>query len=247
MKTLLITTVILTASALRVYSAGSAEQMYSEEYTGRPEISASLFSSDNEGISEENVQTILTSKIVIPNRLKIIAIRIDVQNSNVTRYYGYSYWRSEEYIRTRQSHIDTLTEVIGENPKVIEISPLPGLLTPQNPTIALLRESGIRTQSHLVLVFSVISDIYERYRFLQATEVKAFATCEAFLLDTRTGIIPFSTVVSRESVIKKEREHASLTETMKIAENEAVQTALRDLGIEVSTVLDKIEVPREYP
>ena len=72
-----------------------------------------------------------------------------------------------------------------------------------NASITQLREAAVRLQADMLLIFSLKSDIYSKYRAFAKDEAKAFATNETLLMDIRTGVIPFSNVVTRDTLIKK--------------------------------------------
>ena len=106
----------------------------------------------------------------------------------------------------------------------------PDILTPAEPTISVIREAAVRLQADVVLVFIIHSDIYHKTRTLAPDEVKAYSTCEAFLLDIRTGLIPFTKIITEEIITKKERTDTNIKETTLRAENEAILQSLYILG-----------------
>ena len=61
-------------------------------------------------------------------------------------------------------------------------------------------------------------------------EVKAFATCESLLMDIRTGVIPFSDVLTHDVLKKKEDEDFNNDELRKRAIQEASKLTLESLG-----------------
>lgn len=71
-------------------------------------------------------------------------------------------------------------------------------MTPSKVSVPLLREAAVRMQADLLLAYRVGSDTYSQYRTVARDKVKAYSTCELVLLDVRTGLVPFTRVVSRE-------------------------------------------------
>ena len=57
--------------------------------------------------------------------------------------------------------------------------------------------------------------------------MKAYSTCELVLLDVRTGLVPFTRVVSRERLELKQPTDLDLSETMRRAEQTSATDALR--------------------
>jgi hypothetical protein len=106
------------------------------------------------------------------------------------------------------------------------------------PNITQLREASVRLQSDILLVYSTTSDIYYHSKIIKKDEVKAFATTELFLLDIRTGLIPFSTVVTKDFVAKEIKGELS-EEIRKRAEQEATLMTLMEIGEQIKVFLKK--------
>jgi hypothetical protein len=215
-----------------VFAAGEAEMISSEEYQQRPTLEASLFQSDQSVLDEAAIKQILTSKFSLPASIKVAVLKLKRDERQALRYYGYNYWRSEDYLKTQQSFLDKLSEEIHVSERVLEVAVLPEILSPKVPTIPTIRETAVRMQSDILLVYYLTSDIYQKYRVFKKNEAKAFCTCEAFFLDIRTGLIPFSTIITEEFYTEKQETDASFNETTLRAENGAVLNALSALGKE---------------
>lgn len=227
------------------YSMAAKEtaQITSVEYQERPALESSLFRSDKEILGEEAIQRILSSKLKIPDIISVALYRVQGSQQQAIRYYGYGYWRSEEYLKVQQSFIATITDEISKSDRVLEVVCLPSLLTPKEPTVSVIRETSVRLQADMVMVFSLNSDVYEKYRMFQTDQAKAYCTCEGFLLDVRTGIIPFSRIVTTEYMATREKSDANFNETMARAEREAALLSLRSLGEQTVEFLSQI--PKE--
>lgn len=197
-------------------------------------IRQSLFASKDATISEENIQRLLNGRIIIPDTVRVAIFNYGIQSTN--RYYN-SYWNDEDYLKTQQSFIETLVVQIKEADKVQKVILVPSIMTTSSPNITELRETAVRLQADLLLVFSINSDIYYKYKLFQKNESKAFATCEAILMDTRTGIIPHSSVVTRDNLVEKADEDWSDEELRKRAENGAIILTLVETGEEVAAFL----------
>ncbi len=193
------------------------------EYAAREPIATSLFSSDQAVLSDEAVARILSSKLELPAKAKLALMKFP--NVDGSRYGGY-YWRDEEYIKLQQGQVDTLSQALLASDQIVEVTPLPSLLTPKQPSIPTLREAAVRMQADLLLVYRVSSDTYSQYRAFSKDKVKSYSTCELVLVDVRTGLVPFTRVVSREAIESKQPIDYDLGETMRRAEQEAATTAL---------------------
>jgi hypothetical protein len=199
--------------------------MATAEYAAREPIATSLFPSDQALMSDDAVGRILSSKLELPARAKVALMKFpDAEGS---RYYGRYYWRDEEYLKLQQSQVDTLTQALQASDQIAEVTPLPSLMTPRRVSIAILREAAVRMQADLLLVFRVGSDTYSQYRAFAKDKVKAYSTSELVLLDVRTGLVPFTRVVSRERLEQKQPSDLDLSETMRRAEQGSAAEALK--------------------
>ena len=59
-------------------------------------------------------------------------------------------------------------------------------------------------------------------------KVKAYSTCEVVVLDVRTGLVPFTRVVSCDQVETKQSSDFDLAETMRRAEQVSATDALKN-------------------
>lgn len=234
-------TVLLLLSTL-LGACASPKLMLSERYQERPTLRSSLFSSDQEILSEEAIERILSSKIVLSENAKLAVMKFP-SKSEQTRaryYYGYSYWQSEEYLKIQQQYFDTLFEPLTSSERIVEVTLLPSLLVPEDATISLLREAAVRLQADLLLVFSTNSNVYEKYAIWGKDKVKAFCTCEVVLLDVRTGVLPFTFIATEEYEGRKEKKDINNQEMRLRAENEAVMKALTTAANELVAFFESI-------
>ena len=224
--------------------SGCASQkpvMATVEYAAKEPIATSLFSSDQAILGDEAVERILSSKLELPAKAKVALMKFP--DADGSRYYGSYYWRDEEYLKLQQVQVDTLSKALLASDQIVEVTPLPSLLTPRQLSIPILREAAVRMQADLLLVFRVSSDTYSQYRAFTKDKVKAYSTCELVLLDVRTGLVPFTRVVSRERVELKQPTDFDLTETMRRAEQAAAAEALKIAAEDLVTFIKS--VPRK--
>ena len=201
---------------------------YLPDYRERPKLESSLFSSDQGVMSEDVVKTILNSKVELPANAKIALIKYEGNDHKIgaSKFYGYYYWRSEEYLKLQQQFIDTVASKLIKLDNIVEVTPLPSLLLPQNTTIPILREAAVRMQADLLLIFRLTSDIYYDYVLFGKDKAKAYCTCEFVLFDVRTGIIPFTIIITKDILEKEKSDDANTDELMKRAEKIASLNAL---------------------
>jgi hypothetical protein len=216
--------------------------MVTQDYAAREPIATSLFPSDLSVLSDEAVAKILSSKLELPAKAKLALMKFSNEGFG-ERYYGSFYWRDEQYLKLQQAQVDTLSQALLASDQIAEVTPLPSLMIPKQMSIPVLREAAVRMQADLLLVYRVGSDTYSQYRVFAKDQVKAYSTCEVVLLDVRTGLVPFTRVISRERLELKQPSDLDLTETMRRAEQastvEALKAAADELVVFVKSVPKK--------
>ncbi|MEL6674302.1 MAG: hypothetical protein AAFR61_18995 [Bacteroidota bacterium] len=211
-------------------------QSYDKDY-GEP-ITKSLFQSNDRSLSEENIQRLLDGEIRLPENLRVAMLNYSPTSGS--RYYS-QYWRNEEYLKLQQSYLDTFTGFLGQSDRVQKIMVMPSLLANKDAKLIQMREAAVRLQADLLLIFVLRSDIYQRYRVFQKDEAKAYATCEALLLDIRTGMVPFSTIRTDDILVQKTESSQDIRELGKLAEKQAVDKVMALVGKELSGFLQEGE------
>ena len=195
---------------------------------GEPDpIKQSLFDSKDRTISEDNIQKLLNGQLVLPDTVRIAIYQYSKAPRN-RYYYGYS--SDEDYLKAQQSFIDTLLNKLGESSRIKKVVLIPTLMISTAPNITSMRETAVRLQADLLLVFSITSDLYYKYRMFSKDEAKAYATTECMLMDIRTALVPFSTIVTRDYYSKKEPNDANLEELRKRTERMAIYQTLNVTG-----------------
>lgn len=234
---------LFTLGLLQYAATTIPSVMATAEYAAKEPIATSLFPSDQAVLSDEAVARILSSKLELPAKAKVALMKFP--DSDGSRNYGRYYWRDEEYLKLQQNQVDTLTSALQASDQITEVTPLPSLMTPSRVSIPVLREAAVRMQADLLLVFRVGSDTYSQYRAFGKDKVKAYSTCELVLLDVRTGLAPFTRVVSRERLEMKQPTDLDLSETMRRAEQmsaaEALKGAADDLVEFIKSVTKKAD------
>ena len=220
----------------KTYQAG-LDQPNLAHFSDPPEvIKESLFNDRNSTISEESIQRLLDGEIEIQDDLRIAVL--NYSPGGMSRYYN-SYRQNEEYLKLQQEYIDKIRKNLENSERVSKAFLMPSIMVGGNASITQLREAAVRLQADMLLIFSLKSDIYSKYRAFAKDEAKAFATNETLLMDIRTGVIPFSNVVTRDTLIKKGENDFNMIETQKKAENLAILATLEQVGVKLIGFLEE--------
>jgi hypothetical protein len=189
----------------------------------------SLFSSDNTVLSDEDISRILSYRYS-PQQKN----RIGILNIGRSSWLGWSADLDKSSVEIQSKLISKLRS----SPIVYDASYLPSLLIPEKKTVAFFREAGARYQADLLILYQISFQTYEKYKILSPDKIKSYCTVEAVLLDTRTGIVPFTSTASREFTTEKSEQDLSLNEARRRAEIVALGDALTEIGDNVVIFLN---------
>jgi len=226
-KITLITLASLIFSISSCTSKKSFVDLEHRFYSSQPseKIEKSFFNSKEATISEDAIKKILDGKLILKDSLRIALFNC----SNTNRFYT----NNENELKSKQTIVEKIRKSIQDSKKVQSVFLLPSIIANANSSITNLRESAVRLQADLLLVFSTKSDTYTKYKTFKPNMVKAFATTEIFVMDTRTGIIPFTAIKTNESNKSKTNEQYSMLELKNEAKQEATLKTVEAIGIEL--------------
>lgn len=210
---------------------GSASQGL-PTYTPEPSITQSLFDDASSTISEENIRRILDGSFSLPKNLRVALVKLEPGSGRSTYY-----WNSEEYLKSQQAYVDSLSAAFLRSDRVTRVAQLPELLVSDRPTFTSIREAAVRTQSDLVVVYTITSDLYANYKLFSKLDIKAFATTQLVVLDVRTELIPFTTIVTKEFQSKRLEAELNDSEAANRIKNQAVLVTIQEIGESIGKLL----------
>ncbi|MBK6929539.1 MAG: hypothetical protein IPH12_01250 [Saprospirales bacterium] len=227
----------LNPIALYIFLAGAclascspAAYRYADDGPGGP-ITHSLFEHKERTISEFDIPRILDGKIALRDTIRLAVFQFGAAQARRIPWYD------EENLKTQQQWLDSFTLALQRAPRIQRVQYLPGMITGDNPDIHQLRESAVRLQADMLLVYSLNSDLFLKYRTFKKEEAKAFATCEILLMDIRTGVIPFTYIATTSAQSKKEKSDFDPGELNKRARDKAVLQVMLECGQKVADFL----------
>ena len=189
----------------------------------------SLFASDTEVLSDSAIRRILDFNLVLPDTVRVAVLQLSERFLERARWSAPAAWPS--------SAPDRLLAALEASPRVRHASRLPALLVPRQRTVGYLREAAARYQADLLVAYRTDCQAVTRQRFLMTDEVRATCAAEAALIDTRTGIVPFTVTAAREFEAKKTKDDVTFQETVRRAELTATGDALAEVGERVAGFL----------
>ncbi len=190
--------------------------------------SESLFSGDEAVLSDADIQRILQFDYAPPALSRVALMPFGRE--------AWSMWSEEVAIATERMQTQAI-KTLASSPAVYDASYLPSILIPEHKSVPHLREAAARYQADLLLVYRSYCRSFERYRIFAADQSRAYCGVEAILLDTRTGLVPFTTAILKSFDLKEQHGDMNFRETIVKAQLGAVDEALRDVSNEILTFL----------
>lgn len=196
-------------------------------------ITQSLFTDKAATISEEGAQKILDGSYRLPQKIRVAVVKLESAQQRR------SWWSDEEYLKTQQSYLDLFTEKLKASARVTKLTVIPDLLLSKTPSFTQIREAALRMQADAVVVYAINGDLYANYKLFGKTDIKAFATTQLIVMDVRTGLVPFSTVVTKDFLSQKKKEELTEDEARRRIQHEAVLLTIGDSGSQLAAFLQK--------
>lgn len=213
---------VLTGCATPISTQHRPDGYYDSSSSSQSE--GSLFSGDSATLSDDAIRTILEFKYEPPTLSRIALMP-----------FGREIWSSwsEELALASERMQSEVLDRLRASPSVYDASYLPSILVPENRTVPHLREAAARYQADLLLVYRSYCQSFEKYRLFAADKSRAYCGVEAVLLDTRTGLVPFTTVTSRSYDVVENATDTNFRETRLRAQLDATAAAMGDVSSEI--------------
>jgi hypothetical protein len=196
-------------------------------------LNESLFKDDQAVISNEDVQRILAARIAMPQHGKMAVVRA----GRLPYWFGWA----EDFTRLNRQIDQQFLDKVQSSPRIKQAMYLPTMAMPKDLSIPYLRQSAARFQADWLLVYRTYSRTYDHQKLFGSDETKAYATLEAILIDTRTGVIPFSTIVTEDFYAQKQKSEVDFDETVAKAEQQAIAKAQMQMADQLVTFAETIE------
>jgi hypothetical protein len=212
-------------------AAPVSTQSRPDAYYGAVEVvekEGSLFAGDAETLSDDAIQRILDYRYEPPALSRIALMPFGRET--------WSSWSEELAIAADNLQVKVLND-LRASPKVYDASYLPSILVPETRTVPHLREAAARYQADLLLVYGTYCQTFGRYRLFRRDESRAYCRVEAILLDTRTGLVPFTTVATRSFDVVESDTDKNFRETRLRAQLDATASAFGDVSTAIVAFL----------
>lgn len=193
----------------------------------------SLFPTDIAVLNDSAIKRILAYRVTLPHAGRLAVLQLGEQRR-------LSWWDSEDFTRLNQELTDSMLTALRRSPRITHAALLPAMLVPRQRTIPYLREAAARYQADLLLGYRTSCALFRRARFLKRSQFHTVCSVEAVLLDTRSGIVPFTAVATRSQRFEREKEDFETREAVIKAQFQATGEALADVAKQVGEFLGSV-------
>lgn len=190
-------------------------------YKSKPKLKKSLIDPGKE-LSEKDIQKILNSRVKLKKNLNIAVTRLTLNND---------FQRIDDDIAKKLY----LRKNWGR--KAQSIIPVPQLLIEAPINLSSLRRSAVLLQADLLVVIAPRSIADWEYNFFDENTAKATTSLEIIVLDIRTGVVPFTSIITESVELKKVNNDYSNEEMIERARSESEKKALFQVSEQVAGFL----------
>lgn len=177
------------------------------------------------------IDNLLARRLALPGRITVGILHLPGPRAR------FSWFTSGELSDQTQALADSAVAVLLRSKRVERAVVLPVVVVGERYTVASLREAAARLQAHVLLVYRPTCKFYERDPFIGSPQYRAVCTIEAVALETRLGLLPFSTVVTREYVTQKQRGDFDVSAAWRRAQLQALTFGVIDVGTRLGASL----------
>lgn len=191
----------------------------------------------SEAVDDSTIEVLLGHRLTFPARVTVGILHLPGAMARRSWFF------TGEAGDLTQTLADSVVAAISRAPRVERAAVLPVLVVGDQPTVARLREAAARLQAQVLMVYRPNCRLYERVPFVGSTQYRAVCTIEALALDTRSGVIPFSTIITREDITRRERGDFDATGTWRRIQLQALVKAVVEVSIRMGTFLSSVPEP----
>jgi len=193
------------------------DHMSNLDYQKRPQLRQALINA-SEPLNEAAVQKILSSKVAFPKTINLAIVRLTesvegldfqmIDQEISEKFYNKTNWGS----------------------RVQSIIPVPQVMIAKPATLASLRQTAVLLQADALLIIKPISFSDWKFQWFDGDKAKGITSLEVLLLDTRTSVVPYTSVVTETAEVTKDKSDYSNYELMNRAKKASENKALLQVG-----------------
>lgn len=227
---------VLAASLLAASCDTIATRAPPPRTSEKPSDDKALFPADSQVLPDADIARIMDARWQVPAHVRIALLPLRRDSVFASIYY-YVNPSGSLGPQTAFQAVDELRKL----PFVYDVSYLPEFLMPANKSIALVREAAARYQADWVLVYATSVAAHPKYHMFIRDEAHGMCTVDCALLDTRTGLIPFTARSTEEIHAKQQSSDEEMPVMLLRAEQQAVDAAMLSNAKALVAFLGKVD------
>jgi len=190
------------------------------------------------GLGDTALVQLLRHPLALPAHLAVGILYLPARQTWYDNWWGGSALSLTE----SQELAESTVAVLSRSPRVSRAAVLPPFVLGDKHTVEAIREGAARFQADVMLVYRPGCRVFRREPFIGRTEWKSVCTVEAVAVDTRTGLLPFARVVTKQDISHRTKDDATEAATVERSQTAAIQAALADVGLQLGSVLVTVPV-----
>ena len=143
-------------------------------------------------------------------------------------------------LQNRRRLLDSIENSLIASERFAEVTHMPSLLIPADPSLIRLREAAALMQADLVVAYRSQSQMIYDFNLFSKDEVKAHAAVELTLLDVRTGVIAYAETAESFHIEKQRDSDVDRFDTTKRATLIATQRAVEEVAVGLSEFVSNL-------
>ena len=199
----------------------------------RPVLTNSLFTADDLVATDEAVQTILNSKVLVPEQSRVAVVLLGDRPS----WWG---WNKDIARDSDRIYNEFLTS-LESHENILAAEYVPRLLMPQSVDISSLRLAALRMRCDFLLVYTTRTGEYTDDKLFGTDVVRAHAAVESLLIDVRTGTVPSTSVITGFAERERVRDDKKLNDARERAQLAATEDAWQQMATDAKDYFDQAE------
>jgi len=221
--------ILLTASfcfmgcAMAQKDYGYMEQ---KSYQSKPKLTQSLLG-PNDALSEAAIQKILTSKVVLPKAINLAIVRLSDSDGEL------------EFQTVDQEVANQFYNKANWGGRVQSIIPVPQVMLAKPMTLTSLRQAAVLLQADAIVIIKPMSYGDWQFQWLDQTKGKGITTLEVLLLDTRTSVVPYTSLITESVEITKNENDNGTYELVMRAKKSSEAKALLQVAPAIQKFISK--------
>jgi len=226
-------TLLIQSIALVLFVIGCASvqkdygHMSQAKYQSQPQLRQALLNG-NEPLTEAAIQKILSSKVVLPQKINLAIVRLSdsmdgldfqiIDNQLAEQFYKKENWGS----------------------RIQSLIPVPQVILSKPVTISGLRKAAVLLQADALLVIKPVSYVDWKFQWFEKDTAKGMTSLEVLLLDSRTSVVPYTSMITETVEVPAKKSDYNQYELMNRAKKASETKAMLQIAPAVQKFLKEV-------